>query len=308
MIECQRLLLGDAVRNDAFFRALQEVIVPGDTTIADIGSGTGYLSFLAEEMGAKRCDLYEVSADLLALSKRIAKANAVTRCTFVHAHSTSVKKPAAVDVVISETLGNFAYEENIIETMNDAKRFLDPGGVLIPQTLKQFVAPVTSPRLYEELNVWNDLGHHLDFNAAKEVCMNNMYVKDVSPEDLLGEGAEWDTVNFLEKNSSIRDREIAWTFASKNMLYGFAVWWEAQLTDAVSLSTSPWAPPTHWKQIYLPLIDPLPMKKDWTATLRIRSDSRYAVKIHVQWETSINDEQGRMIQRVKQDMRKGQIH
>ncbi|NOS68190.1 MAG: hypothetical protein HOO67_07600, partial [Candidatus Peribacteraceae bacterium] len=64
MIEFQRLLLGDAIRNDAFIRALKAVIVPGKTTVSDIGSGTGYLSFMAEQMGAKECFLYEMSAFL----------------------------------------------------------------------------------------------------------------------------------------------------------------------------------------------------------------------------------------------------
>jgi predicted RNA methylase len=36
------------------------------------------------------------------------------------------------DIVISETLGAFALEENIIENMREGKRVLKPKGTLIP--------------------------------------------------------------------------------------------------------------------------------------------------------------------------------
>lgn len=304
MIEFQRLLLGDAIRNDAFVKALKKVIVPGKTVIADIGSGTGYLSFVAEKLGAKECHLYEVSKDLLELSKKIGKANGMKRCHYVHAHSTQVKNPPECDVVISETLGNYALEENIIETMNDAKRFLKKGGVMIPQDLKQYVAPVTSSRLWKELDIW-DVGQTLNFSAAKEICMNNMYVKDVRADDVLNETHCWDTVNFEKKNQSVREKSDEWTAKSDMTLYGFALWWESTLIKDVMLTTSPFKPVTHWKQIYLPLLNPIPVRKDQVVRLRLHSDSRYEVKINLAWETTVTNEAGKQLKHVKQDMRNG---
>ncbi len=321
MIEFQRLLLGDQVRNDAFARALKAVIIPGKTTMADIGSGTGYLSFLAEKLGAKECFLYEVS-NLLDLSKTIAKENGMEHCRFFKTHSTVVKHPPQVDVIVSETLGNWPYEENIIETMNDAQRFLKPGGIIIPQCLRSFVAPVTSSRLYDELNVWDRVGSTLDFSAAKEICMNNMYVKDMRKDDLLpspiamgegrgGEGRKegqlWDVIDFQMENSSIREGTLEWRMDSPVTLYGFAVWWEATLVNDIMLSTNPHEPSTHWKQIYLPLLDLLPVKKGQTVRLSLKSDSHYDVKINVEWETTIVDQRGKAIQKLKQDMRKGSL-
>ena len=44
-------------------------------------------------------------------------------------HSTDVTEPERVDVIVCETLGNYPFEENIVETLNDARaRFLKPGG------------------------------------------------------------------------------------------------------------------------------------------------------------------------------------
>lgn len=307
MLELHRLLLGDGNRNDAFAKALKEEIVPGKTVVADIGSGTGFLSFLAEKYGARECRLYERSPAMLALSRRIAKENGMQRCRFHVGHSTDAANPPKADVVVSETLGNWAYEENIIETMNDALRFLKPGGIVIPQDLHCFAAPVTSPRLYDEMNVWDRIGHGLIFSAAKEVCMNNMYVKDIVAKDLLGNGEQWDVVDFRKKNSSIRKNSVAWIMPSTATIYGFACWWEASLVKGDSISTSPFGPPTHWKQIYLPVITPMTVRRSETVRLTISSDSRPAVKINVSWKTEIIDAKGKTRTRTAQDMRMGYV-
>lgn len=304
MIEFQRLLLGDKIRNQAFEKALKRLIVPGKTTVADIGSGTGYLSFLARKLGAAECYLYE-SDDIIILSKKIAEADAklagakrkLDHCHFIHKHSTQEKNPSKVDLVISETLGNFAYEENIIENMRDAQKFLKPGGKIIPERLKNFVSPVTSPRLYNELNVWDSLD--FDFSPAKEVCMNNMYVKKIEPEDLLPKAAQkWDAVDFFQKNSSIRNAEIAWQGQARGKpkgsgaggatIYGFALWWECELVPGVVLSTSPYEARTHWDQIYLPLLDPCVFEVGDELTLSMRSDSRLNVGIRLQCKIKKN--------------------
>ncbi|MBI2635795.1 methyltransferase domain-containing protein [Candidatus Peregrinibacteria bacterium] len=307
MLELHRLLLGDAARNHAFAKALNGVIVPGQTTIADIGSGTGFLSFLAEKYGARECFLYERNSAMLALSRKTARENGMKRCRFNAGHSTEVANPPKVDVIASETLGNWAYEENIIETMNDARRFLKPGGIMIPQELRCFVAPVTSPRLYDELNIWDRIGHGLKFTAARETCMNNMYVKDIVAKDLLGNGEQWDVVDFRKHNSSIRNNAVAWIMPSTATIYGFACWWEALLVKGVSISTSSFGPPTHWKQIYLPALAPITVRRSETVRLTISSDSRPAVKINVAWKTEILDAKGKTRTRTAQDMRTGYV-
>ena len=71
-IELHRKLLGDRVRNEAFQAALKKVIKPGKTTVADIGAGTGFLSFLARQLGAKHCTLIEYT-DTLDLAEDLAR-------------------------------------------------------------------------------------------------------------------------------------------------------------------------------------------------------------------------------------------
>lgn len=288
MIEFQQKLLGDLSRNRAFHEALSRVIVKGKTTVADIGSGTGFLSFLASKLGAKACQLYETSEDMARLSEKLAQKNGIKNCTVVGTHSTQIKAPPKVDLVISETLGNFALEENILETLADVRRFLKPGGVMMPQQLRQFAAPVTSKRFMKEIDVWREVGFGLKFDEAREVALNNMYVWRAKPTDLLpGAEKKWDEIDFREKNSSRRSGTVSWSVLKATPIYGFCVWWECMLVPGVVISTSPYKEPTHWDQIFLPLLQPFSAAAGDRIDLTIHSDSRYEVGIRVQWETAV---------------------
>ncbi len=306
MIELHRKLLGDHPRNQAFYEALKQVIVPGKTVVADIGSGTGFLSFLASQLSAKECYLYE-SGEVLELSRALAKANNITNCHFIPMHSTQAKRPVKADVVVSETLGNYALEENIIENLNDARRFLQADGTIIPAGLKQFVAPVVMPRLHNDINVWDSIGYDLDFSIAKTVCFNNMYVRAIEPADLLpGDSAQcWDTIDFRKKNASKRSASIHWTISKPVTVYGFCVWWESVLVPGISISTSPFAGDTHWDQIYLPILDPVSLQTKEGVALTIHSDSRYAVKINLEWSVAKVDIKGKTGKPQRFDMQRG---
>lgn len=302
-------MLADTVRTKAFAEALAKAVRRGETTVADIGAGTGILSFLALNAGAKKCHLYE-HGDVLRLAKKLAAENGMERrCVFVHGHSLEVKNPPKADLVISETLGNFAYEEHIIENMDDAKRFLKPGGVMMPCAVRQFVAPVVSDRLWKELTVWRGVGQGLSFGAAEVTTFNNVYVRTVKPEDLLpvkGSIREWDCVRFPGKNASVRKGTPVWTIDASVTIHAFAVWWEADLTPEVTLSTAPSAPATHWEQILLPLRTPLDLKNGDTLELHLQSDSRWQAGINVQWR-AVHKRGSTVIADQAYDMKKGML-
>lgn len=310
MIDFQSKIMGDALRNEIFYRALKKVIQPGKTIVADIGSGTGFLSFLAGQLGAKECYLYESSEGLMELSRNIARQNKITNCHFFNVYSTDVESPVRADVVISETLGNYAYEEHIIEVLNDAKRFLKPGGVVIPQALDYWAAPVIQDRLWRDINPWDNIGYDLNFDAAKIVAFNNIYVKTIRPDEILA-GKEsvqrWDSIDFRVKNSSVRQATLHWNAKEALCLYGFALWWDCALLPGLSVSTQLQSPLTHWEQIYLPLVAPVTLVRGEKMTLEITSDTRYKVGLNVAWSIAIFDKQGKKRHEEKRDMKKGYL-
>jgi protein arginine N-methyltransferase 1 len=249
-------MLADHVRNDAFRAALSRLIRADHTTVADIGAGTGILAFLARELGAREVWLYD-SGPVLGLAEAIASRNGIDKLHFVPDRSLDVAAPPQVDVVVAEVLGNFAYEEGVLETLRDARRFLAPGGTLVPHSLVQWAAPVVSERFDRELSSWRNVGFGLDWSDAERITRNNMYVFAIEPGDLLEAAKVWDVLAFADDIASHREGRVAWPLVVNTTIFGFALWWECTLVPGVVLSTSPFAPRTHWDQIYLPLLEPI---------------------------------------------------
>jgi protein arginine N-methyltransferase 1 len=309
-IEYHRTLLADRVRNAAFHAALAHVIVKGETTVADIGAGTGFLGFLAARLGASRVDLYE-TAEVADVARKLLRHNHLANSRIAQVHSTDVASPERVDVVVCETLGNYPFEENIIATLNDAHaRFLKPGGVIIPKSIEQFVCPVTAERLYRELSVWDDVGYGLDLAPAKTMSLNNIYVRWLAKGDLLEGGAAahaWDKVTFDRRNKTTRAGEAAWRARRPTTIYGLALWWSAELAPGVALSTGPLAPRTHWEQLYLPALSPIAVQAGQTFRARLRSTTSDEKGTNMTWTLTLSDTAGREVLRQALDLEKGYL-
>jgi len=253
-IEFHRKMLADQLRSRAFAAALRQAIVPGQSTVVDIGAGTGILGFMARRLGAREVHLVE-QGEVLALAARLAADNGIDGLHYWQAHSTEIIDPPQVDVAVAEVLGNFALEENALETLADARRFLRPGGVLIPSRLEQWIAPVTGSRLRDELCSWDDAPMQLDFGAARAMSLDNIYVRSIGPDELLAADAarRWDILDFATEQASRRAASVSWQLASPARVHGFALWWRCELVPGIHISTSPLDPPTHWEQVYAPV-------------------------------------------------------
>jgi protein arginine N-methyltransferase 1 len=262
---------------------------------------------MALKLGARAVYFYEYSP-ALKLSQKIARLNQLKHCHFIHEHSRRVANPVAVDLVVSETLGNYAYEENVIENLGDAQRFLKPGGTFIPQRIAQFVAPVVSSRCRDELCVWDHVGHGLDFEPARAMSLNNLYVRRFDPEELLDGGAtaaRWDSVDLTrKKNSSVRRGRGQWVLRNDATIHGFALWWDCELLEDIALSTNPRAAPTHWEQIYCPVLEPVRARAGQRVAIELHSDSRYEVGATLRWDVTLHDADRELI-RQSLDMKRG---
>ena len=241
-IEFHRRMLADRVRHEAFRAALRQAIRPGASTVADIGAGTGVLAFFARELGAREVWLYDPGA-ALQLAEVVAARNGIDGLHFVPERSLDVADPERVDIVVAEVLGNFAYEEDVLETLRDAQRFLAPGGTLIPASIVQWVAPVTTDRFERDLRSWREVGFGLDWSDAEHMTRNNMYVFTIEPNDLLaGLSRRRGTRSTSTAPITSRRRgNVSWQPPERAEIFGFALWWECTLAPGVVLSTSPHA-------------------------------------------------------------------
>ena len=295
-IEYHRTLIADRVRVEAFHKALAAVIVKGKSVVVDIGTGTGLLAFLAAKLGAKKVYAYEMN-EIGAVAERLKTLNKLRNVELIPGRSTEIIDPPRGDIVVTETLGNFALEEFLVETMNDARaRHLKPGGVLIPGLVEQFVAPVTGPRLHLELTAWDRIGYGLDFAPARVMSLNNVYIRTLQPVELLDGGNSavcWDHVDCGKPNRMARHGEAQWTVKKAATIYGLAVWWQASLAPGITLATSPLSEPTHWEQLFFPALEPLQLAAGETLAVEIRTKSSEEAGTDIAWSLAIIGAKGR---------------
>lgn len=307
-IEYHRTLIADQVRIKAFHAALANVIRKGETVVVDIGTGTGLLAFLAAKLGAKKVYAYEMN-EIGAVAEKLKGLNKLRNVELIPGRSTEIIDPPRGDVVVTETLGNFALEEFLVETMNDARaRHVKPGGVLIPKFVSQFAAPVISARLHDELTAWDRIGYGLDFGPARVMSLNNVYIRTVKPGELL-DGAKsasrWDHVDFSVPNRMTRKGELNWTVTKAATVYGLAIWWSAELSQGVTLATSPMAAATHWEQLFFPALEPLQLEAGETLLAEIRTKSSEEAGTDIAWSMAIRSVKGRERGRQSLSLTKG---
>ncbi|MCH9808584.1 MAG: 50S ribosomal protein L11 methyltransferase [Alphaproteobacteria bacterium] len=309
-IEYHRTLIADHVRNEVLFEALKAVIVPGQTTVADIGAGTGLLGLMAAKLGAKEVYLYE-TAEVSGVAEAVIEASGFENCFLMPCHSMEMHEPPTVDVIISETLGNYAFEEDMIATLNDARgRFLRPGGVILPRAVRQFAAPVVGPRLDGELRAWAATGERygLDLSVPLAMSMNNAYVRRIEPQELLAaEGKIWDRIDLSVDGDANRSGRADWAVDAPTRVYGFAVWWEAEFGEGLSLSTGPEAAATHWEQLYFPLAEPVRADEGKSIRLELQSQSSPDTGTHLSWCGSLISGEGEVVARQEMDLDRGYL-
>ncbi len=268
----------------------------------------GVLGFMAQKLGATEVHLIE-RGPVIELAARLAEANSIPGLHLWQASSAEILDPPQVDVVVAEILGNLALEENALETLADARRFLKPGGTLIPARIEQCVAPVVNDRFWRELRSWDCAPMGLDFSAARAMSFDNLYVRTLQPADLLGGDCTraWDALDFSAAASSARRGTALWELADRARIFGFALWWRCELVPGVDLTTSPFAAATHWEQVYAPVEHPLDASPGDQLEISLESETGGDESgIGMRWQV-IQRRAGQVISRQGQDIGRGFI-
>jgi protein arginine N-methyltransferase 1 len=309
-IEYHRTLIADQIRNEAFFAALKAAIVPGKSVVADIGAGTGLLGLMASKLGAKEVFLFE-TAEVAGVAAAVLKANKAKHCHLIPCHSTEFHDKLAADIIVSETLGNYALEENIIATLADARqRFLKPSGKVIPDHIIQYVAPVVTSRIDAELRSWERVGHGLDLSVAQTMSLNNAYVRALRPTDILDgcrSATVWDEIDLTSETKSKRRGEAEWRLPRPAPIYGFATWWKVELVPGIGFATGPLSPRTHWEQLYFPLLRPMDAAASDLISIDLRSSSSEESGTHLAWTAVHKDAAGKVLSRQALDLDNGYL-
>src|ERR1041384_505221 len=232
-------MIYDEVRTSAYSRAIGEAVKPGDGVMA-----------------VEKTNIIEV-----------AKANArkmgiADRIEFIMADSRVVDISEKVDVIVSEVIGHLVVEENMLDSIIDARdRFLKPGGKLIPSSASMFFVPVEARDMHDqEIGIWSNYVEGVDLSGSQEFAVNNIYLGEFTESNYLGTPTMLFHLDLRNADSTDMSLVASYDVSRDGVLHGLAGWFVAQLLGSTEISTSPVSKRTHWKQCFVPVKCPVPVK------------------------------------------------
>jgi protein arginine N-methyltransferase 1 len=274
------LMLGDHVRMTAFRAAVREAVRPGDVVL-DLGTGTGILARWALAAGAARVYGLDVNERVLATAagRLVAAGFGADRFHPVAGLSFDVSLPERVDVVVSEILGNLVDNENCVAILADARRrFLRPGGRMLPRWASTHLVPVAAAAAHAQLSrgAPDDAGSPAEFaellRGRGAAGPFDLYYDAILPAT--GYLAAPQQVRRHDLSSG-EDTEYSVTLdfpvTRDGLLTGFKGYFVAALSDTVILDISGDAigrtTSDSWKHCYLPIAEPVPAQAGDRITL-----------------------------------------
>lgn len=304
ILDYHRSMLADTTRTHALERAIAETVRPGDRVL-DLGCGTGILTCFACRAGAAR--VYAVEAEeVIELARGLCRANGFSdRVVFLEGLSLQMQVPEPVDLVVSETIGNIGLDEGIVGWILDARRrFLRPGGRVIPRAVELSAAPVELPRVAAEIESWEGLPYGLDLSFGRRLAANTVHWVELAPEDVLGAPVALARVDLQETTTDRLDASVVLQIERGGLCHGLGVWFNAELTERLSLSNAPPLQTPSWRHGFLPLAVPLSVSAGdrLVLTLAVRGNGALW-----RWRLSRLDAEGREDGRADQSTFHGQL-
>jgi type I protein arginine methyltransferase len=283
-----------------YLKALRQAVKP-QSVVLDIGTGTGIFALMACQCGAAR--VYAVDpSEFVELGRELAAVNGYAdRMHFIQGISTRISLPEPVDIVVSDLHGQLPFFQQLIPTLVDARRrFLTPGGQLIPREDTIWAAVVEVPQVYDDLtSVWGENVYGLDLRPARALAINGGCQSDLKPENLLAPAQSWWKLDFYTVEQPDAQAEITWEIARAGTAHGVALWFDEVLAPGISFSKRPGADRVHGRSLF-PWPEPVALDAGDSVTVNLAADL-VGSDYYWRWDTRIL-EQNRP-ERVKAEFR-----
>ena len=259
ILDEHREYLADSARVGAFRQALQSIVRPGDVGL-DLASGTGILGLLACQAGASRVYAVE-GGDIASAAGALAAENGFgDRIRIIHEHSSRATLPEQVDFVVTDMAGRFGFEAGLFELLHDAKRrFLKPGGRVIPRSVALWVAPVESPGVRARVDFWSAPVEGLSFGSASPIARSTGYPHAFQSHELLAAGQCITGARFDgELIPVLLHGRVDTCLSRSGTIDGIAGWFSSELADNIELTNAPGHPQRiNRRNVFFPLSEPV---------------------------------------------------
>lgn len=257
-IEEHLVYVSDAVRLAAYRRAVLATVRPG-ARVADLGCGTGILGLLCLQAGASAVFEIDATPMIDVARESMTRAGLQGSTTWFRAPSSRVELPQPVDLVICDQVGNFGFDARIVHDLADARRrFLKPGGTIIPRRIRLYVAGVEAPALYDRADAWGREPVPEPFRWVRGRAVNTTYPVRLSAEQILLRPVVLGDLDLYTEEDRVHSWRVTLRASRAGILHGLAGWFECELADGIWMSNSPLATaPINRSQAFLPIGEPI---------------------------------------------------
>ncbi|KAG2501748.1 hypothetical protein HYH03_000248 [Edaphochlamys debaryana] len=292
--DIHREMLGDKPRTEAYRDALERNpgLVKG-ARVMDVGCGTGILSLFACRAGAQRVVAIDGSERIAGFARRHAELAGYAdsqggpmSVVTGKVEELDGKLPVEqVDVIVSEWMGYALLFETMLDTVLHARdRYLRPGGAVLPDRASIYIAGASAAA--GGLGFWKDVygfdmtpvaqaiaeagrGQAVVLEVKQEhirtstACVKELDMCTMKPED------QDFTANFrleaLPASGAAGEASPQAGGGGSPEVGCITLWFDTAFSSRhcadhpVLLTTSPFAPTTHWVQTLLTLRTPVPL-------------------------------------------------
>src|SRR5215831_11482627 len=254
-------MVADRVRVDAYAQALRKTVRAG-SVVVEIGTGPGIFAVLACQLGAGRVYAIEPS-EIIQVAREVAAANGYAdKIEFFEQFSNHVTLPTRAEVIVSDLRGVLPLLDRHIPAIVDARRrFLAPGGTLIPRKDTLWVAIAEAPKPYGELvDPWDHNAFGQDLSPARRLIVNHVQKVNVDADRLLTAGRLWTTLDYSSVENPDVQGNLEWRVERAGTGHGLVVWFDADLADGIGFSNFPSARESVYGSLFLPWPQPVPLE------------------------------------------------
>jgi len=266
-------MIADSDRFKAYSNALSTVLRPNDVVV-EIGCGPGLLALLAARTGARKVYAIE-SEEIVHHALDLARANGLAdRVEFLHGDSRKIRLPERVNIIVSDLRGSLPFFDHAITSVEDARRrFLAPGGVMIPRRDLLKAAIVDASEYYSHLiSPWRASPFGIDLSHTLSLVLNECYTTYFKADQLLTESKRWCVLDYQAGAATNAVGNFTFQAASAGTAHGICIWFESELADGIGFSSGPNDRRGVYGQRFLPWLEPVSLEAGQEIQVSLHAD------------------------------------
>jgi len=252
----------DKARLEAYRRAVLANVRPG-MTVVDLGCGSGVLGALCLRAGAARVYAIDSTSMIEAARGVYAAAGFAEQVTFFRGMSTTVTLPEKADLAICDQAGPFGFDAGIVEYLEDARRrFVKPGGTVVPRRLLLEAAGVESERCYRNVSRWREADIAAELQTLGIFAENTKSFVSLERHEAVTGTAELGEIDLTADSPDYLSWPAKLVCKHDGILHGLAGWFRCELAEGVWMTNSPFDDKRIDRlQAFLPLADPVEVRE-----------------------------------------------